>query len=169
MGNGGGGGEPSVIKGGGGGGGAVLRWARGRGPRPRGEMTGWGGQHHRPPLRPRGRAERCGGFAGFVAYSRGARRTGAAVREGSQEGRGDVMARAPPPPQPRGVAVCRVGTGWVVGWVASGGRAAGAFSLGSARPRPDFSPLSEISSRRLFGPRDGGAATPMDPVSRSSA
>jgi hypothetical protein len=45
----------------------VRWWAAGMG-RARGEMTGYGG--HRPPVRPRGRAERCGGFAGFVAEPR---------------------------------------------------------------------------------------------------
>jgi hypothetical protein len=130
MGNGGGGGEPSVIKGGGGGGGEVV--GRGRGPRPRGEMTGWGGQHHRPPLRPRGRAGRGAGRSGAVVVLRGLSRTLAARggrvrppgRKVGRDGTGAAScgapvpgwARAPPPPQPRGVALCRVGTGWVGGW-----------------------------------------------------
>jgi hypothetical protein len=109
MGNGGGGGEPSVIKGGGGGGGAVV--GRGRGPRPRGEMTGWGGQHHRPPLRPRGRAGRGAGRGGavrwwFCGVCRVLSRR-AAGGCGRQEGRWDVMARAPHRAEPP----CRGGRG----------------------------------------------------------
>ena len=94
-------------------------WAAGRGPRPRGEMTGWGG-HHRPPLRPRGRAERCGGFAGFVAYPRGARRAadGCGREEkgrggGGRRAGGGVMARAPRPVTRRRIvrSPCRGGRG----------------------------------------------------------
>ncbi|KAG0550200.1 hypothetical protein BDA96_01G319000 [Sorghum bicolor] len=137
--------------------GAVV--GRGRGPRPRGEMTGWGG--HRPPLRPRGRAERCGGFAGFVAESRtrgarrmdegrkgrGARWNGTRPREygAASGGRSPCQWRARAPasaaPQPRGVAVCRVGSRdgwWMGGWRLAGGGRPAFFPLGSARPRPDL-------------------------------